>query len=383
MPRNEQENEQRKTHRRHTDESLVVERTKTNESISKSRDRTESQTDKNVESKRNAADRKTSDSRSNADSAQTEKDDIMLEEERSLSDRKIKHERTLADAAILKERSEIRNSTTEFLKRERGNTDKNLKTERDQDDANKDKMLKSFSDEVSNHLKTKVSVSTRDELIAILSHDLRNPIGAISTSADLLHQEIKEPSHKQLVELITRNAKTALQLIQDIFEMENISQGKFELKLEKQNLYQLLQECVESFAHTAAAKNIALELIPADEIVEVLFDRGRLWQVISNILGNAIKFTPEGGKIVVDCKLTADEAHISIADNGVGIPADKLDEIFNRFSQIASKNRTGLGLGLYISKIFVEAQGGKIEVVSNPGKGSTFEIILNHRAEEK
>ena len=371
------ENEKRKEDRRHTDESLVVERNKTNDSIFDSREISEMQTDANVEGKRDAADRKTSDDRSSADFSTPASS--KLQEERSSSDRKVKLERTIADAAIKKERAQSKEATTEFLKQERGETDKNLQIERNEYDVSTEKIQKHLLDEVSEHLKTKVSVTTRDELIAILSHDLRNPIGAISTTAELLQLEIKEPSHRSLIELITRNAKTAIQLIQDIFEMENISQGKFDLKLEKQNLYQLLQECVESFTHAAALKKITLELIPADDVVEVKFDRSRMWQVISNILGNAIKFTPEGGKVVVGRKITPDEAHISIADNGPGIPADKLEEIFNRFSQISSKNRTGLGLGLYISKIFVEAHGGNISVESTPGKGSTFHIILNRR----
>ena len=377
MQRHEPHNEKRKSDRRHTDESLVVERKKTNDSISESRHESEIQTDTNVESKRDAADRKTSDDRSSEDSSLPASSE--LREERSSSDRKVKLERTIADAAIKKERAQSKESTTEFLKQERGETDKNLKIERDEYDVSSKAIQKHLSEEISEHLKTKVSVTTRDELIAILSHDLRNPIGAISTSAELLQMEIKEPSHKNLIELIKRNANTAIQLIQDIFEMENISQGNFDLKLERHNLLLLLKECIESFAHAAAAKKLTLELLPADDVVEVVFDRGRLWQVISNILGNAIKFTQESGRIVISLKATSDEAHISIADNGPGIPADKLDEIFNRFSQIASKNRTGLGLGLYISKIFVEAHGGKIHVDSTPGKGSTFHIILNRR----
>ena len=366
--------------RRRTDESLLNERTRTNVSITESRAETEKQTDSNIEQKRDAADRKTSKARTSTDSDLAAKTDgthhSLLQKERQTSDIKIKLERTQADAFIESERDQANTITIEILDKERKQTDKNLKTERAQNDDESSQILEKLSDEVKEHDKTKFSVTTRDELITILSHDLRNPIGAISTSAELIAEQTTEPTLVQMVELIKRNANIALQLIQDIFEMESIAQGKFELHIEKQNLYQLLQESVESFQHAAAEKKISLELTPVDSIVEIPFDRVRIWQVISNLLGNAVKFTPSGGSIKVSLELNSDEAVIAIRDNGIGIPAEKLNIIFNRFSQIASKNRTGLGLGLYISKIFVEAHKGRIWVDSSPGQGSTFYISL-------
>ncbi len=369
---------QRNKHRHETDESLTVERAKTNESISKARDRSEKQTDSNVQSERGEADKKTSDARKAADSQNLKSDaNKDVQKERVNSDKKIQIERAKADAAIAKEREKVKESTIEFLKQERGQTDKNLKAERAESDLFENSNIKNLSNEVKAHLQTKVSITSRDELIAILSHDLRNPLGAISTAADLMLGESDENELKRWIDIIKRNAETSLRLIEDIFEMENIAAGKFDLHLKKHDLNRILRETVDSFSAAAKEKDISLKFEPSKETAELYFDDGRILQVVSNLLGNALKFTPQKGSVSLTLTLTADEAVVSVRDNGPGIAPDKQELIFDRFSQISSKERKGLGLGLYISKIFVMAHEGRIWVDSIQGKGSNFHVGLN------
>ncbi len=303
-------------HRKHTDESLTVERAKTNESISKTRDISEKKIDSDIQTERSESDRKSSASRKASDSAE-------VQNERNSSDRKIEIERAQSDAATAKERENIKESTIEFLKQERGETDKNLKTERTQSDLHS----KSLSDERKAHLRTKVSVTSRDELIAILSHDLRNPLGAIYTATDLMLGESSEAELVHCIDIIKRNTGTALRLIEDIFEMESIAAGKFDLHLKKQDLNRLLGEAVENFASAAAKKETSLKFEGAEVPVELYFDSGRILQVLANLIGNALKFIPDKGAVTVSLKLTDDEAVISIRDNGPGISPDKQEFI--------------------------------------------------------
>jgi signal transduction histidine kinase len=372
---------QQSRHRDRTDQSLSIERNKTNDSIDKTRRQAEEKTDLKVESERIAADsqtradRKTTDAKRDREGFQ--QDGAQLHEERKTSDYKLERERVKADAAINKERDEVDSATIEFLKRERGQTDANLKNERDEEDLHSVNIMKNLSTEVSEHLKTKVSVTSRDELIAILSHDLRNPIGTISATAELLADDSEQDDKKKWVDIIKRNADRALQLIEDIFAMENIAQGKFKLKLEKQSLKQLLAEVVDTSLVAARGKSLTLKLeIPEDD-ADVVFDYARMMQVLSNVVGNAVKFTLPGGTVTVGMQKKGNDVLIFVRDNGPGIPESKRKIIFNRFSQIGSKDRAGLGLGLYIAKIFIEAHHGQIWVEPAKGGGSVFYISLS------
>ena len=238
---------------------------------------------------------------------------------------------------------------------------------------------------MAEHTKTKASLTTRDEFLAIVSHDLRNPIGAISSCMEMLLEESVErkidKETRSWIELAKRNADSSLRLINDILDMERIAEGKLELEVTRCDIGKLIKETMDSFVHAAAAKNVLLRCVPT-VITETLdCDRDRLVQVLSNLIGNALKFTPEGGKIVLKAEGAAADVTISVRDTGIGIHDEKKDQIFEKFTQLGSKDRRGLGLGLHISKMLVEAHGGKLWVESKLGEGSLFSIKLPRRTE--
>lgn len=378
--------------RKKTDKSLFAEREKTNESILVARGKTENQTDRIVEAERLEADQTTSTVRSEADinskiERETSKPDDVKGEikksvdrllhERRESDSAVEQERSQVDAAIEHERQLKNALEMSLLKNERKLTDQNLQEERMRTDSEVHQAKDQLVDEIEKHSKTKISLTTRDEFLAIVSHDLRNPIGAVSSSAELLlegsaYKKMDDSEIENWLDVIQRNANTALRLIGDLLEMESIAEGKFSLTLKPHNIDKIIQESIKSFVRSVPAKKVQLTAIPSNISGDIVCDHGRILQVLSNLIGNALKFTPEGGAIVIAATQTPKEVQVSIRDTGPGIPADKKDFIFDRFSQLGSRDRKGLGLGLYISKLLIEAHHGRIWVEPALGKGSTF-----------
>ena len=380
--------------RKNTDDSLVAERDKTNESLKKSKSSTELQTDKQVQGERNEADQATSELRDIADSDSNKKrkeseyvtkdekqigNDQLLTE-RDQTDKAVELERSRVDLAIDKER-ELKNAlASQLLEQERKLTDKNLSAERTRTDSELQHTTGLLSDEVSEHTKTKISLTTRDEFLAIVSHDLKNPIGTASMCAEMLLEDpaflILGTEARKSVELIKRNIDTSLRLIADLLDMERIEGGKLQLKLEKYSLSQIIHEAIDSFAQAALAKNVLLKSVQTDIPSEVFCDKDRIMQVLSNLIGNALKFTPGSGTISVEIAFNETEFQVSVCDSGPGIPEEKRLQVFERYAQLGVNNRVGLGLGLYISKMLVEAHQGRLWVSSKFGEGSTFNFTI-------
>ena len=306
-----------------------------------------------------------------------DKTDASIKEERRGADRAMELERTNVDALNVKERDEKNASDRDLLTEERVTTDRNLQEERVHSDSKERISSGRLSDEIADHLKTKVALTSRDEFLAIVSHDLRNPLGAISSWVELFMEENTklDLDFKNGLELIKRNADTALRLIRDILDMESIAEGKFLLKSENCRIDKILAESVQSCGHIASTKSIHLTL-EADTSVEVVCDHDRILQVLSNLIGNAVKFTPDGGSIFLSATMNAAEVLVAVRDTGIGIPPEKQEIIFERFAQLAKEDRHGLGLGLYISKLIVEAHQGRLWVESSVGEGSTFKFTI-------
>ncbi len=384
-----------KKERDNTDDSLGAEREKTNRSLSQAREKAEATTDTIVQNERDRADLKISTARLEADASRDvaraahgadeyHSSDASMNKARHSSDQAIEKERTRIDFAIVREREVKTTMADKLLSEERGMTDKNLATERTRTDIVMESSSVRLSKEVADHSKTKFSLTSRDELLAIVSHDLRNPLGAISSCLDMLLDEVKERNiderTQRWLELAKRNADASLRLISDILDSERVAEGKLHISPEKFDIGLIIRESMDTFVHSAATKNILLRSIPATLTGEINCDRGRILQVLSNLIGNALKFTPEQGKVVVKSEWAADVLTISVCDTGPGIPADQQIEIFEKYSQLRSKDRTGLGLGLHISKTLVEAHGGKLWVESTFGHGSTFFFTLPRAA---
>lgn len=221
----------------------------------------------------------------------------------------------------------------------------------------------------------------KDEFLATLSHELRTPLTAVLGWARLIQ---KNPSDAKTVHegisVIARNAKVQVDLIADLLDMSRIISGKIRLEIEDVQLPVIIQAAIDSVRQAADAKTITIETV-LDPITEpIRGDPSRLQQVIWNLLTNAVKFTPHGGRIQIAVAQHESQAQISVSDTGQGIPAAFLPFVFERFRQAdssAARIHGGLGLGLAIVKQLVELHGGRIRAES-PGEdqGSTFTVEL-------
>ena len=222
----------------------------------------------------------------------------------------------------------------------------------------------------------------RDEVLGIVSHDLRNPLNVISmASALILDGAIPEPVRRP-AETIQRMVVQMNHLIQDLLEVSRIEAGSLEVEPQPVAAPDLLRSAYEAWAPLAGAKSIALAVETDAGAPAVLADTARVLQVFSNLIGNAVKFTPEGGRIVLGAEPDEGAVRFRVADTGSGIPAGQLTRVFDRFWQARENRRGGAGLGLAIAKGIVEAHGGRIWAESVEGQGSTFFFTLPSRKPE-
>ncbi|HEY0746914.1 MAG TPA: PAS domain S-box protein [Steroidobacteraceae bacterium] len=223
----------------------------------------------------------------------------------------------------------------------------------------------------------------KDEFLATLSHELRTPLSAILGWTQLLLRE--EPpkgpdAQKRAIEVIDRNARAQVQLIDDLLDLSRIMTGKLRLDLHQISFASVVEAAVDSARPTADTKGIRLKAMLGASRDIISADGARLQQVVWNLLTNAIKFTPKGGQVQVLLQRVNSHLELSVSDTGIGIPGSYLPYVFDRFSQKdSSTTRTfgGLGLGLAISKQLVELHGGSIRAASQgEGKGATFSVQL-------
>ncbi len=165
-------------------------------------------------------------------------------------------------------------------------------------------------------------------------------------------------------------------LIGDLIDVVSIEAGRLAVLPAAGDVAALLEEAVAAFSQTAQGRGIDLECRPAEAVLPADFDHDRMLQVLANLIANALKFTPRGGRVGVAAERTGDQIRLSVTDTGVGIPGDMLPLVFERFWQANAEDRRGMGLGLYISKCVVEAHGGRIWAESEPGKGSAFHVTF-------
>jgi signal transduction histidine kinase len=221
----------------------------------------------------------------------------------------------------------------------------------------------------------------KSEFLANMSHELRTPLNAIIGFSEVLSErmfgEINEKQAEYIGDIL-QSGQHLLSLINDILDLSKIEAGRMELELSEFDLPAAIDNTLTLVRERATRRGIALERSLDERLGTIQADERKVKQVLLNLLSNALKFTPEGGKIRVRAALTDGVADISVADTGVGIaPADQ-ETVFEEFRQVgtASKKVEGTGLGLAISRKFVELHGGKIGVTSEVGKGSTFSFTL-------
>jgi signal transduction histidine kinase len=283
----------------------------------------------------------------------------IIAAERRVEDRVIEQERAIADESLLQEREQNARDLLALLPLERLNTDRSLLTERVRSDD---------------------ALSHRDDFLGMVSHDLRDLLGGIVSTAAVLLRTAPSGDAGAAArtggERIQRYAARMKRLIEDLTDIVSIDAGKLAIMPVPGNLAPVVAEAVGSLGTAALAKSIAIEVPPAELHLPAIFDAGRLLQVLTNLVANAIKFTPVGGQIRVAHARVGDTLQVSVSDTGPGIAQDLLEVIFQRFRQAGHDDRRGLGLGLYISRTLIEAQGGKMWAESTPGAGTTIVFTL-------
>lgn len=303
-----------------------------------------------------------------------------LANERDAADRMLLVERNLTDMTLENEREQKQACEQNAIDRERTQTDVSLNNERCFTDEEVAKAANALHQEKALHAVTKSNLTSREEILAVVSHDLRNPIGAIFSSAELLLEEFddseKGNASKELVEVISRGASYALRLIEDLLDMETIETEKLHLQVARVDVVETVKHTLRILAKPAATKSISIRVQVPEVSIFAMIDCERFVQVLINLVGNAVKFTPKFGTITVGVTQSKDSFQVTVQDTGPGIPEDRHEQIFERFSQFKNRHRTGLGLGLYISKKLVLQHYGKIWVSSKVGQGSTFAFTL-------
>jgi chemotaxis family two-component system sensor kinase Cph1 len=226
------------------------------------------------------------------------------------------------------------------------------------------------------------AVQARDDLVAVVSHDLKNPLGVIQLHAGLIMRALPLGDEgpwrrvQTYTERLQRSAERMTTLIRDLLDLSKIEAGRFTIEPRPEEAAELLEESVEALRPLAEQKRLKLTWQSQERPARVCADRERIFQVLSNLLGNAIKFTPEGGAVHLRFEQEEAEVRFSIQDTGPGIPAELQPHLFHRYWQAQRGSRRGSGLGLYISKGIIEAHGGRVWAESQPGQGSTFHFTL-------
>jgi signal transduction histidine kinase/DNA-binding response OmpR family regulator len=221
----------------------------------------------------------------------------------------------------------------------------------------------------------------KDEFLATVSHELRTPLNAIVGWINVLQSANARPSDIQrAVEVIKRNAHSQAQLIEDLLDMSRIMSGRMRLDVQQVTLLPVIESAITSVLPAATAKDIRIQRVLDPLAGPITGDPGRLQQVMWNLLTNAIKFTPKGGRVQVTLERVNSHLEVSVSDTGVGIDPEFLPHVFDRFRQAdasAARTYTGLGLGLAISKELVELHGGTIRVKSaGRDAGTVFVVSL-------
>jgi signal transduction histidine kinase len=351
---------ERISERQQTDESLRVEREKADQVLGEELSAIDETADAVISRARSRADEVLAAARAKTDRqlathvVHRPAPEVVMRE-RAQEDQILHDERATADEALRQERAEH----VALLSRERDDTDTDLANERARSDH---------------------ALATRDEFMSVVSHDLRNMLHAIGGSAELIAEGVSREDHEEQVRMtarrIQRSATRMTRLVGDLVDVASIHAGKLAVAAEVGDPAAVVLEAVETFLPQAAAARVALvtEIVRPSSVLP--FDPARLLQVLTNLLSNALKFTPAGGKVVVRVEGVGPDMRFTVSDTGPGVPGDQLEGVFNRFVQVTKNDRRGVGLGLYISKAIVEGHGGRIWAENRNGGGSTFSFTV-------
>lgn len=222
------------------------------------------------------------------------------------------------------------------------------------------------------------ALQARDEVLAVVSHDLRNPVSAIFSAAGLLlEMDVSAGKTEQHLETIQRAAERMNRLIQDLLDVSRLEAGALSIVPSVIDVSDLFQEAVDAARHDADRRGVALVTVPDPALPGIRADRDRLLRVLSNLVGNAVRYSREGGKVTLAARVREEgEVVLGVEDEGIGIAPEDQERLFDRFWQVSRSDTEGAGLGLAIVKGIVEAHGGRVWVDSEAGKGSSFYFTM-------
>ena len=220
------------------------------------------------------------------------------------------------------------------------------------------------------------AIGQREDVVSIVSHDLRNPLGVAMAAADLLLDlPLDEGQRRRQAEVIKRSGQRMQSLIEDLLDVARIEEGAFVVHLATEGLLPILEEVRAMFEEQARSKRIRLRITDASEDARARIDRDRIIQALANLVDNALRYTPEGGTVDLGVTERHGVVEVTVSDNGSGIDPEMLGRLFDRFAQ-ANSSGGGAGLGLAIVKGVADAHGGSVDVEAAPGQGATFILRL-------
>lgn len=260
-------------------------------------------------------------------------------------------------------------------------------------------------DEIKNtNVELKKLERIKSEFVSIVSHELRTPLTPMNLSLDFLSSQPLDENSKKSVEMAKRNVARLTGMIEDLLDLSRIETGKFSFDYKKYNIKSSLDSICKTFEGQAKTKNMNFAVIAEENLPDIYADSKRIEQILSNLTNNAFKFTKNDGKITINAKLInacdinknilinpveplkGEYINISVKDTGLGIKEENIDKIFNKFSQIENsltRNAGGIGLGLTITKNFIDAHLGAIFVLSKENEGSDFNVLIPVYSEYK
>jgi signal transduction histidine kinase len=223
----------------------------------------------------------------------------------------------------------------------------------------------------------------KSEFLANMSHELRTPLNAIIGFSEVLLQgifgDVNEKQREYLADVLG-SGQHLLSLINDILDLSKIEAGRMDLELTTFAIREALESGLTIVRDRAARHGIQLSTTVASDVGTIEADERKVKQILYNLLSNAVKFTPDGGRVAISVRVENGDVRIEVRDTGIGVAPDDQERIFEEFRQVGrERSREGTGLGLTLTKRFVELHGGRIWLESTPGKGSTFTFILPMR----
>lgn len=291
--------------------------------------------------------------------------------EREDMDARVQHERQRSDLAVETGRKEQELQHTRLEER-RQDTDDQLSSERHDSDTTVIALghtteALAVSEDQQGHF---------EDMLGMVTHDLRSPLSVIAMNAEAIAENTQDLSIQRSAQRVTRAAARMERLLADLLDVARIQAGTLRITRRAQGVDELLTEVLKTYGPLFANRGLIFTIDMPPTVVVASLDYDRVVQVLSNLLGNAMKFTPHGGAVTLRVRQRAQLVEFSLSDDGSGICPGDLPHIFERFWQIEKHTRRGLGLGLYICKKIVEAHDGTIMAESELGKGTTLRFTL-------